>query len=309
MTGQTTCRILMIRPANFGYNAETAQNNAFQEQPQSAGAEAIARAALQEFDALAEALDKAGVEVYVVEDTPEPVKPDAVFPNNWVSFHQDGSVITWPMFSPLRRAERREEIIHELARTFAFKERIHLEYFEQQNRFLEGTGSLILDRVYKIAYACRSIRTDEVVLDEFCRMKGYEKLVFDATDSNGTPVYHTNVMMALGRELAVVCMDAIRDEQQRRAVLDKLEATQKSLLNISLPQMNSFAGNMLEVKTKAGSPLFVMSRAAWDCLSPAQRRQIEATAQPLFSDLQTIERYGGGSARCMLAEIFAGESR
>ncbi len=296
----------MIRPAHFGYNVETAGNNAFQQVPKGGQAEAVAisEAAKREFDGLANELAKAGVQLHVVEDTPEPIKPDAVFPNNWVSFHQDGKVFTWPMFSPLRRAERREEIIHELARQFEVKERIHLEYFEQKNLFLEGTGSLILDREHKIAYACRSVRTDEQVLDEFCRIQNYEKCLFDAVDAGGIPVYHTNVMMALGNRLAVVCLEAIREERQRRNLLQMLEGSGKELLNISLEQMGRFAGNMLEVKNTRDEPFWVMSQSAWDSLQSTQRKLLESSGQILYSDLHIIEIYGGGSARCMLAELF-----
>ena len=299
-----TSQILMIRPAAFGYNAETAANNAFQQAPQQAETQAIAEAARAEFDAFVNKLIAAGVQVHVVEDTPTPPKPDAVFPNNWLSFHRGGTAITWPMFSPLRRAERREDIIHELAKEHPVRQRIHLEYFEQENRFLEGTGSLILDRVHKIAYACRSVRTDEVVLDEFCRLMGYQKLLFDATDATGTPIYHTNVMMALGDKLAVLCTEAIRDPKQRKKLLASLEETNKELLPISLEQMNAFAGNMLEVQNTRGEPIQVMSQSAWQSLSPSQRRLIEKHAQPLYADLHTIEQCGGGSARCMMGEVF-----
>ncbi len=303
---QTTSHLLMIRPAHFGYNVETAGNNAFQRVPKGGQAEAVAisDAAKREFDGLANQLARAGVQLTLVEDTPEPMKPDAVFPNNWVSFHQDATVISWPMFSPLRRAERREEIIDELARQVQIKERIHLEYYERENRFLEGTGSLILDREHKIAYACRSVRTDEVVLDEFCRMKAYRKQLFDAVDAKGVPVYHTNVMMALGRKLAVLCLQAVKEEKQRLALLQLLEETGKTVLDISLFQMNCFAGNMLEVRNTRGEPFWVMSRSAWESLSAEQRKLLERSAQPLYADLHTIEKYGGGSARCMLAEVF-----
>ncbi len=296
----------MIRPAHFGYNVETAGNNAFQQEPKGGQAEAVAisEAAKREFDGLANELAKAGVQLHVVEDTPQPIKPDAVFPNNWVSFHQDGKVFTWPMFSPLRRAERREEIIHELARQFELRERIHLEYFEQKNLFLEGTGSLILDREHKIAYACRSVRTDEQVLDEFCRIQSYQKCLFDAIDARGVPVYHTNVMMALGNRLAVICLQAVREEQQRRNLLQLLEETGKELLDISLEQMGYFVGNMLEVKNTRDEPFWVMSQSAWNSLQNRQRKLLENSGQILYADLHTIEAYGGGSARCMLAELF-----
>ncbi len=303
---QTTSHLLMIRPAHFGYNVETAGNNAFQQEPKGGQAEAVAisEAAKREFDGLANELAKAGVQLHVVEDTPQPIKPDAVFPNNWVSFHQDGKVFTWPMFSPLRRAERREEIIHELARQFELRERIHLEYFEQKNLFLEGTGSLILDREHKIAYACRSVRTDEQVLDEFCRIQSYQKCLFDAIDARGVPVYHTNVMMALGNRLAVICLQAVREEQQRRNLLQLLEETGKELLDISLEQMGYFVGNMLEVKNTRDEPFWVMSQSAWNSLQNRQRKLLENSGQILYADLHTIEAYGGGSARCMLAELF-----
>lgn len=306
-THQTTSHILMIRPANFGYNEQTAKDNAFQEADNRFSEEQIKRKAVAEFDEFVNLLKLAGVDVIVVEDTRSPQKTDAVFPNNWVSFHEDGTVITYPMFAPSRRRERREDVIEKLSRRFEVDKRIHLEEYESSNKFLESTGSMILDRKHKIAYVCMSDRTDIAPLDAFCREMGYEKIVFHAVDRDGTPIYHTNVMMALGETFVVICLATIRDEAERAMLLQKFEETNKAVVEITMDQLLAFAGNMLQVRNRNGEPILVMSEQAYHSLDKDQIRLLNQQTNLLYSPLYTIERYGGGSARCMMAEVFLPE--
>lgn len=302
---QTTQHILMVRPSNFGYNKETATNNAFQIQDNSLSPSQIQQSAKTEFDNFVALLKAAGVLVTVIEDSLSPPKTDAVFPNNWISFHQEGLVITYPMFAPTRRHERRQDIIEELNKTFHIHENISFAHYENQNRFLEGTGSMILDRVHKIVYACRSLRTDELILDDFCKKMNYKKVLFDAVDENGVLIYHTNVMMALGENFVIICLEAIKDKTERQNTIAQLEATNKEIIPITLKQMSSFAGNMLQVTNKQGDAFLVMSQQAYQSLDPTtQIAKLHNYTSILYSPLDTIEKYGGGSARCMMAEIF-----
>ncbi len=304
---QTTRHILMVRPARFGYNPETAANNAFQVYDDSMTPDEIAAAAREEFDAFVAVLREAGVQVWVVEDTPEPPKPDAVFPNNWVTFHNDGTVITYPMFAPQRRLERREDIIKYLGAHFQITRRVKLERYEAKNRFLEGTGSMVLDRQHRIVYACSSPRTDEFLLDEFCRLMGYEKEFFRATDARGQEIYHTNVMMAMGETFVVICLESVADDYAANRLIERFYATNKEIVEISYRQMMSFAGNMLQVQNDRGERLLVMSDQAYLSLTQTQIRQLEKHCRLVHSPIDTIETYGGGSARCMMAEIFLPE--
>ncbi|MDE2295514.1 MAG: amidinotransferase [Gammaproteobacteria bacterium] len=302
---QSAAAVLMVRPACFGFNAETAESNAFQHRPSPAAAPAAPRtAALAEFDTVVSALRRAGVEVIVAEDTPDPPKPDAVFPNNWVSFHRDGRVVFYPMQAPSRRAERREALIAELVRTHGFS--IYgtedLSYREAEGKFLEGTGSLVLDRAARVAYACLSPRTDLDVLGEFAQRLGYEPVAFEAVDRQGRPIYHTNVLMAVGSEFAVVCAEAIPDPRQRAGVLSRLAATGHGVVEITHAQMASFAGNCLELSPPQGR-LVVMSEAAWTSLRDGQREALQRQGAVLRVAIPTIERVGGGGIRCMLAEV------
>ncbi len=297
----------MVRPARFGYNPETAASNAFQVYDDSMTPEEIAATAREEFDQFVAVLREAGVQVWVVEDTPEPPKPDAVFPNNWVTFHNDGTVITYPMFAPQRRLERREDIIKYLGSHFHIERRIKLERYEAKGRFLEGTGSMVLDRQHRIVYACSSPRTDEFLLDEFCRLMGYEKEYFSATDARGQEIYHTNVMMAVGERFVVICLEAIADDYAANRLIDRFYATNKEIVEISYRQMMSFAGNMLQVQNDRGERLLVMSDQAYHSLTDAQIRRLEKHCRLVHSPIDTIETYGGGSARCMMAEIFLPE--
>jgi hypothetical protein len=303
-TRQTTDHILMIRPANFGFNPETADSNAFQSKDNQLSGDLIQKMAEEEFDIFVETLRDAGVKITVVEDSKDPLKPDAVFPNNWVTFHEDGRVATYPMLSKMRRLERREDIIENFSKEYKVTDRIHFEPAEEQGKILEGTGSLILDRPNKIAYACLSPRTDEKLLDEFCQKMGYEKVAFYAVDQNGQEIYHTNVMMALGETFVVICLDSVKSEEERSKLESIFEKTGKEIIEISFEQMMDYAGNMLQVQSEDGIPILVMSEQAFESLTEEQIDTITAHTNILYSPLYTIEKFGGGSARCMMAEVF-----
>lgn len=305
MRSQTTSHILMVRPAHFAFNEETAASNAFQSREGDMSAAEIRRRAVAEFDAFVDRLRAAGVDVIVAEDSASPAKPDAVFPNNWVSFHQEGTIVTYPMFAPVRRLERREAVIDTVVQEgFAGGRRIRLEGNEAANRFLEGTGSIIFDHPHRLAYACLSPRTDAALLEELCREIGYEKVVFHAVDAKGQDIYHTNVMMALGETFVVICLDSVRDPAERRMLEEKFRATGKEIVDITLAQMNAFAGNMLQVSNRAGETILVMSSQAYNALTTSQIETLKKHTKLLHSPLETIETYGGGSARCMMAEVF-----
>ena len=296
--------VLMIRPANFGPNAETAASNAFQ-QPVPTEADWQA-AALREFDSLAAALERAGVHVEVFADTLEPVTPDAVFPNNWVSFHADGSVYLYPLQAQNRRWERRSDILEALRASRGYRiSRIEdLSAAELDGRYLEGTGSLVLDRRARVAYACLSSRTDAGLLRRWAEGRGYEAVSFHARDSAGRLIYHTNVMLCIGDRFAVVCLESIADAAERERVRRRLEESRHELVSISLQQMQDFAGNMLQLATRGGGSVLVMSARAARALAPAQWARLSKHTTILASAVDTIEDCGGGSVRCMLAEIF-----
>jgi len=291
----------MIRPVNFGFNEETAASNAFQNR--NADKSGVKEKALREFDGMVAILCENGVEVTVVEDTPEPYTPDSIFPNNWVSFHANGEIFLYPMQAENRRLERREDIITKLEDQFAVKHIIDLSRFEHENKFLEGTGSMVLDRENKIAYACISPRTDREVLAIFCEQTGYKEVSFHAYDEYHQAIYHTNVLMCIGSEFAVICLDTITEPEEKNAVTSILKLTHKEIISISFEQMNQFAGNMLEVKNKAGETLVVMSQNAYNALNQSQRDALGKFGKLVFADINTIENNGGGSARCMMAEV------
>lgn len=297
---QTTNHILMIRPVDFKFNEQTAGNNKFQ---QAGSASNVQQQALQEFDGFAALLRANGVDVTVIDDTLQPETPDSIFPNNWVSFHRNGEVILYPMFSVNRRAERRTDIIESLRKTFGVSQITDLSSYEDSEKFLEGTGSLVLDRDNKIAYACLSLRTNKEVLDDFCSKTGYQAIVFNAVDSTGYPIYHTNVMMCVGDRFAVVCFDSIPDATEKDLVKSSLSHSEKEIVSITFDQMNHFAGNMLQVSNKEGESLLVMSEQAYLSLKPNQISALEKYCRLVYAPLYTIETNGGGSARCMLAEI------
>lgn len=305
MRQQTTCNILMVRPAHFAFNEETATNNAFQNNDTSVTPETIRQSAIKEFDTFVERLKKAGVNVIVAPDSPKPVKPDAVFPNNWVSFHQENLIVTYPMFAPTRRHERRRKILEIVEEAgFSYDRRITLENEEKRDVFLEGTGSIVFDHKHRLAFACRSARTNIDLLNKLCTRLQYRPVVFQAADQNGKEIYHTNVMMAMGESFVVVCLDSVRDAEERRSLEQVFKDTKKIVVDISLAQMNAFAGNMLQVRSRDNQTHLVMSEQAFKVLTPEQIKLLERYTKLLPVPIYTIEKYGGGSARCMMAEIF-----
>lgn len=295
---------MMIRPAQVPANPLTAATNAFQQEVSRPRPELLA-AAQAEFDTLARKLAEAGVRVCTFADTPERNTPDAVFPNNWITTHADGRVALYPMLVENRRTERRRDLIMQLAAEHGFlvDRIVDFSHHELAGHILEGTGSMVLDRVNRIAYACLSARTDPWLLDEFCRYFNYDPFVFVAVDRHGQPIYHTNVMMALGTAFAVVCGESVVDQKRRAELFASLEKTGHDVIDISFDQMEQFAGNMLELEGD-GEPVLAMSQRAFDSLSDAQRAALEKHARPLPSPINTIEDCGGGSVRCMLAEIY-----
>ena len=307
MIQQTTSTILMVRPANFGFNPETASNNFYQKMDERNPSE-INKLAQMEFDQFIGLLLRKGVNVLVVEDTDEPKKTDAIFPNNWFSTHNDGKLVLYPMFSSNRRLERRKDLIELLMKKgFRISEIVDLTFFEKDGQFLEGTGSLILDRINKIAYACLSSRTHTVPLNYFGRIMGYEIVDFEASqsvDNIVSPIYHTNVMMHVGSEIAVVCLDSIPLASEKLKVQEYLEKTGKKMIPITPKQKFNFAGNMLEVKNNDGAKFTVMSEAAFQSLGEVQINSIKRFTEIIVPKIPTIEKIGGGSARCMMAEIF-----
>jgi len=298
---QTTSNILMIRPASFGFNEETAGSNAFQQN--NTNLQQAQQKAVHEFDNFVDLLKGKGVNVKVINDTQEPQKPDAIFLNNWVSFHDNGDVILYPMQAENRRRERREDAVRKLEHHFTINHIIDLSRFELENKFLEGTGSMVLDRENKIAYACLSPRTHIDVLNTFCEHLHYKPVVFTATDAGQKAIYHTNVMMCIGSAFAVICMDSIQEASVKVAVTSTLNSTGKEIVDITLEQMNHFAGNMLQVQNTEGKSLLVMSNTAHRSLTVDQIRNLEKYAEIVPANLNTIETIGGGSARCMLAEV------
>lgn len=297
----------MVRPANFGFNPETATNNFYQRKDPRSQKE-INALAQEEFDGFVALLRQRGVKVLVVEDTAEPRKTDAVFPNNWFSTHEDGKVILYPMFSPNRRLERRKDILEYLMQSgFKLSEILDLSFFEKDEQYLEGTGSLVLDRQNRIAYACRSVRTHAVPLAYFGRLLGFEVLDFDAVQTverREVPIYHTNVMMHVGTDLAVVCLDSLPTSSEKLKLQEKLSKTGKKIIPITAKQKFQFAGNMLEIKNDKGQKFTVMSDTAYHSLNKAQIKSIEKFTEILVPKIPTIEKLGGGSVRCMMAEIF-----
>lgn len=301
---QTTSNLLMIKPVRFDFNAETAVNNSFQ---QASADQQVSEKAAAEFDRFVSVLSNAGVRVTVVEDTPEPHTPDSVFPNNWISFHTDGTIFLYPMFAVNRRLERKPHVLSAIAEKFRVENTIDLSAYEQQQLFLEGTGSMVLDRENKIAYACLSPRTDIQVLHDWCNKAGFRPVAFTSVDSKGDPIYHTNVMMCIADQFAVICLDSIPDETEKRTVIETLKDTKKEIIEISFDQMNRFAGNMLQVQNTNGDRFLVMSSQAYNSLTAEQIKRIEHYNPILHSDITTIETNGGGSARCMMAEVFLAE--
>ncbi|MES2733466.1 MAG: arginine deiminase-related protein [Bacteroidota bacterium] len=300
-----TSHILMIRPVRFGFNEQTAESNAFQNQEAAAQLrETAQQCALKEFDQMVNHLRTFGVDVIVVEDTPEPHTPDSIFPNNWISFHQDGTVCLYPMQAENRRLERSLQVFDDLKERFDIENVIDFTNYELKGQFLEGTGSMVLDRENKIAYACISPRTHEEVILDFATQMVYQMVPFHATDNNGKEIYHTNVVMSVGDLFAVICLESIKDEKERYLVRNVLEMSGKEVIDITMEQLNCFAGNMLQIVNQQQESLLVMSNQAYQSLTLKQISSLEKYGGLVACDLHTIETNGGGSARCMMAEVF-----
>ncbi|MGM5630200.1 arginine deiminase-related protein [Apibacter raozihei] len=305
---QNTQSILMIEPVSFGFNEETANDNKFQSNDLSIDSKSIQRKALDQFTNMVEKLRKHGISVYVVKDTLEPYTPDSIFPNNWVSFHSNGAVAIYPMYAPNRREERRENILDYLEEQgFQINEITDYSQAEEEDVFLEGTGSMVLDRKNNIAYAAVSERTNEDLFIEYCEDFEFTPVVFHATqkiEGIEYPVYHTNVMMSVADNFAIICFDVIKDLKERKFVSDFLHTSQKEVIAITEEQMNHFAGNVLEVEAEDGTKYLIMSDTAYHSLNRGQLDVITKYCDILVVDISVIETYGGGSARCMMAEVF-----
>ncbi len=301
---QTTDTVLMIEPAAFGFNAETAQNNYFQINSENAETQ---NKALQEFKNFVEKLRSKGINVITVKDTLEPHTPDSIFPNNWISMHSDGTVVLYPMCAVNRRWERRNDILEMLQTQVEVKKIVDLSASENDGKFLEGTGSMIFDHDYKIAYGSVSLRLDEQLFRDFCKKFGFTPIVFHSyqtANNERLPIYHTNVMMCVADQFVVICLDCIDDETERVNVVNAIVNSGKEIIEISENQMQKFAGNMLQVQNSEGKRFLVMSQSAYQSLTTEQILSIEKYSEIIYSDLETIETNGGGSARCMLAEVF-----
>lgn len=305
---QTTNSILMIRPVAFRMNEQTAVNNYYQKVIENLLPATVNAKAQEEFDAFVSKLRKVGVHVIVVDDTLEPSTPDSIFPNNWISFHENGDVTLYPMFAENRRLERREDILDILEdEGFVINEIMDYTSAEEDGFFLEGTGSIVLDRENGKAYCALSPRADEELFIEFCEDFEYNPILFEAFQTVGTErklIYHTNVMMSVGETFAIICAESIDDKKERKIVLDSLRGDEKEIILITEEQVNNFAGNMLEVRGFDDKRYLVMSTSAYNSLTKKQIAQIEEHVTILSSSLDTIEACGGGSARCMMAEIF-----
>jgi hypothetical protein len=301
---QISNAVLMIRPVAFGFNPQTAVNNYFQVEDTSADVPSLA---LAEFDTFVAKLQAKGMDVLVVEDTKNPHTPDSIFPNNWVSFHADGRLCLYPMFAENRRKERKNNVLEAVKAKYEVKEIVDFSAHENNEIYLEGTGSIIIDHANQTAYAAISQRLDEALFYQWCKVFGYQAVAFDALQSvaqQRLPIYHTNVMMCVADQFVVICLDSIDDATQKQAVKSKIEAHGQEIIEISEAQMHQFAGNMLQLQNAQGEKFLVMSSTAYHSLNAEQIAKIEQYSQIIHSDLQTIERNGGGSARCMLAEIF-----
>ena len=300
---QTTDTVLMIEPVAFGFNEQTAVNNYFQVQQEGN----VQGEALKEFNAFVEKLRAKDINVITIKDTLEPKTPDSIFPNNWVSFHADGKVVLYPMFAENRRLERRDDIINQIKEQFEVTEVIDYSGAEKDNLFLEGTGSMIFDHDNKLAYGSVSLRLDEGLFRKFCSDFGFQPMVFHSYQTAGEerlPIYHTNVMMCVADQFVVICLDCIDDESERNNVIETIKNSGKELIEISEDQMQNFAGNMLQVQNQSGKRFLVMSQSAYKSLNRDQVSAIEKYCEIIYSDLEVIETNGGGSARCMLAEVF-----
>ena len=309
MPKQHTSKILMIQPVSFRMNEQTAVNNYYQKALESLTPENVQEKALVEFNRFVNKLEDKGINVIVIEDTLDPDTPDSIFPNNWISFHEDARVAYYPMFAVNRRAERRDDLIEIIRNNYGLsvKEIVDFTEFESHDKFLEGTGSLVLDRENKICYAAISVRTDKAAAAQFCEQFGYTLCSFSALQSVGNerkPIYHTNVMMCVADKYAVICLDTLDNLDERMDVISALEDSGKEIIEISEEQKEHFAGNMLQVMNEDGKPYLVMSTSAHQSLEEEQIAKLESFNPIIHSEIDTIELCGGGSARCMMAEVF-----
>lgn len=307
MNQQTTNQLLMIRPSCFYTNEQTARNNYFQQQTDENQRSTTAKAQ-QEFDGFVDELRSHGVKVFVWQDPEEPQTPDALFPNNWISFHNPQTLVTYPMYAVNRQMEVSNAPIKFLeSKGLLFANKLDFTSHISSNIFLEGTGSMVLDRVNQIAYCARSERTNSILIDMFCQKMGYSAVVFSSLQSvNGQrqPIYHTNVMMSVGLDFAMVCLDSVDDINERNILIGSLEKSGKKIIELTEDQIHQFAGNVLELQSVSGNRLLAMSSTAYYALTDSQKEQISSKLTMVYSPLPTIERLGGGSARCMMAELF-----
>ena len=305
MTRQTTSTLLLIEPVAFGFNQQTAENNYFQ---QPAGTSAVQEKALREFRQMTALLQDKRLDLIVIQDTPEPHTPDSIFPNNWVSFHEDGTVVLYPMFAANRRSERRPDILKQIENEgFIIRSIRDYSPFENQGVFLEGTGSMVLDRIHRKAYAALSKRTHLPLFLQFCEELHFTPCYFFANQTVGDkrlPIYHTNVMMSIGDRYALVCLDSIDDTKEKQAVVRSLHDSGKEIVEITESQMHCFAGNMLQVENRDGKKIAVLSETARKSLTAKQIEQLSAFNEMLAIPVPVIEKAGGGSVRCMMAEVF-----
>ena len=301
---QAPSSVFLVRPAAFDYNEQTATSNVFQKKP-TESIENIRYRAIQEFDAMVQLLKEHEIDVHVFEDTPQPPKPDAIFPNNWISLHENGKLILYPMLTSNRRIERSMDIVQTLKTKFMINEVIDFSSEEVKLRIVEGTGSIVFDHVNEIAYANRSDRTNEELVREVAATLGHQSIIFNAADAQTIPIYHTNVLMCVAEKFVIICLEAIQDEIDQELLLASFMKTEHKVIAISYTQMDAFAGNMLEVKNIKGESIVLLSQTAFNSLLPGQVDAITRFTDVLPLSIPTIETYGGGSVRCMVAGIHA----
>jgi len=305
---QITSEIFMIRPKHFNFNHETAKNNHFQKEEKTLKNKEILQNAISEFEELVKKIKQKNIKVEIFEDREEVITTDSIFPNNWISLHKDGKIYLYPMFSEIRRKEKRIDIINSYRDNgYLINETIDLSKYEKENKFLEGTGSMVLDRENKLCYAAISERTSREVLNKFCETSGYEAIAFKSYqtfENKRKEIYHTNVMMCIADKYVIICLDSIDNIDERKSVIKKLIESKKEIIEINEKQCNNFAGNMLQVKNNQNKKFLIMSKSAYDSLSKEQLKLITSHNEIIYSSLDTIEKLGGGSARCMITENF-----
>ena len=299
---QESSKIFMVRPAHFAFNEQTAESNSFQNAPEDISG--VQTKVWAEFDAAVATLRNAGVDVWVIEDTDDVIKPDAVFPNNWISTHEDGTIVLYPMLTPNRRAERRLDIVESLKENFEVSRILDLSGYEVGDEFLEGTGSIVFDHEARLAYACLSPRTHLRVLQHLCQEIGYKPIIFHSADEQGQDIYHTNVVMGIAKGFVMICLESVKDEEERALLKASFETSGKEIIDISFNQLKSFGGNVLAVLGESGESYLAISLTAYTSLSERQKERISRHSKVLPISIPTIETIGGGSVRCMLAQNF-----